>query len=49
MALCAAAVLAGTVPSEACTGISLKAKDGSIVLPKVLVPYMDGVEVIRPE
>ena len=32
MALCAAAVVAGTVPSEACTGISLKAKDGSIVL-----------------
>ncbi len=23
-------------------------KDGSIVLPKVLVPYMDGVEVIEP-
>ena len=23
-------------------------KDGSIVLPKALVPYMDGVEVIEP-
>ena len=23
-------------------------KDGSIVLPRVLVPYMDGVEVIEP-
>ena len=23
-------------------------KDGSVVLPKVLVPYMDGVEVIEP-
>lgn len=32
MALCSAVILAGAIPSEACTGISLKAKDGSIVL-----------------
>ena len=30
--LCCAALLATATPSEACTGISLKSKDGSIVL-----------------
>ncbi|MDD5422544.1 MAG: serine--tRNA ligase, partial [Candidatus Omnitrophica bacterium] len=24
-------------------------KDGSVNIPKVLVPYMDGLEVIKPE